>query len=221
MARRRARRGPRHRGDARAPARRHARSSPTPNATRPNASSAGSIADWHAARDAHARRTLVGAALRRAARAARRRGRASALHALGAPRATRGAPGGRAPAVEEAANAPSTTSATTPPDDALHAVRIRAKRARYAAEATIPVFGKPRAKFAERDRRGAGRARRAPGRGRRAHVARQDRERMRRRSRRSPRGCSPSGETDAADAARAGFPACGRRRATPKLRAWL
>ena len=29
-----------------------------------------------------------------------------------------------------------------PADEALHAVRIRAKRARYAAEATIPVFGK-------------------------------------------------------------------------------
>ena len=36
----------------------------------------------------------------------------------------------------------------TPPDDALHAVRIRAKRARYAAEATIPVFGKPAQRFA-------------------------------------------------------------------------
>jgi CHAD domain-containing protein len=28
-----------------------------------------------------------------------------------------------------------------PSDDALHATRIRAKRARYAAEATMPVFG--------------------------------------------------------------------------------
>jgi CHAD domain-containing protein len=36
----------------------------------------------------------------------------------------------------------------TPPDDALHAVRIRAKRARYAAEATIPVFGKPAQRYA-------------------------------------------------------------------------
>jgi CHAD domain-containing protein len=35
-----------------------------------------------------------------------------------------------------------------PPDDALHAVRIRAKRARYAAEATIPVFGKPAQRYA-------------------------------------------------------------------------
>lgn len=30
-----------------------------------------------------------------------------------------------------------------PPDDALHRVRIRAKRARYAAEAVAPVLGKP------------------------------------------------------------------------------
>ena len=35
-----------------------------------------------------------------------------------------------------------------PPDEALHAVRIRAKRARYATEATIPVFGGAARKFA-------------------------------------------------------------------------
>ena len=35
-----------------------------------------------------------------------------------------------------------------PHDDALHEVRIRAKRARYAAEATEPVFGKKARKFA-------------------------------------------------------------------------
>ena len=29
-----------------------------------------------------------------------------------------------------------------PPDEALHAVRVRAKRCRYAAEACVPVFGK-------------------------------------------------------------------------------
>jgi len=34
-------------------------------------------------------------------------------------------------------------------DASLHAVRIRAKRARYAAEAVSPVFGKPAAGFAE------------------------------------------------------------------------
>ncbi|MGQ0824893.1 MAG: CHAD domain-containing protein [Actinomycetota bacterium] len=35
-----------------------------------------------------------------------------------------------------------------PPDEALHAVRIRAKRCRYAAEATAVVFGKDTARFA-------------------------------------------------------------------------
>jgi CHAD domain-containing protein len=36
-----------------------------------------------------------------------------------------------------------------PSDDALHQVRIRAKRCRYAAEAAEAVFGKPARKFAE------------------------------------------------------------------------
>ena len=35
-----------------------------------------------------------------------------------------------------------------PADEALHAVRIRAKRCRYAAEACAPVFGKPARRFA-------------------------------------------------------------------------
>ena len=35
-----------------------------------------------------------------------------------------------------------------PADDALHAVRIRAKRCRYAAEAAAPVVGKPARRFA-------------------------------------------------------------------------
>lgn len=37
-----------------------------------------------------------------------------------------------------------------PSDEALHAVRIRAKRARYAAEAVTPVFGGPARRFARR-----------------------------------------------------------------------
>jgi CHAD domain-containing protein len=36
-----------------------------------------------------------------------------------------------------------------PPDEALHQVRIRAKRARYAAEAANPVFGNKSARFAK------------------------------------------------------------------------
>jgi CHAD domain-containing protein len=37
----------------------------------------------------------------------------------------------------------------TPPDAALHQIRIRAKRARYAAEAVQPVLGKPARRFAK------------------------------------------------------------------------
>jgi CHAD domain-containing protein len=36
----------------------------------------------------------------------------------------------------------------TPADDALHHVRVLAKRARYAAEASVPMFGKPAKKLA-------------------------------------------------------------------------
>jgi CHAD domain-containing protein len=36
-----------------------------------------------------------------------------------------------------------------PPDEVLHQIRIRAKRARYAAEAVEPVFGKPAEDFAD------------------------------------------------------------------------
>jgi CHAD domain-containing protein len=36
-----------------------------------------------------------------------------------------------------------------PPDEALHAVRIRAKRCRYAAEASVPAFGKKARRFGE------------------------------------------------------------------------
>ncbi|HJS25667.1 MAG TPA: CYTH and CHAD domain-containing protein [Actinomycetota bacterium] len=39
--------------------------------------------------------------------------------------------------------------ASDPSDEALHAARIRAKRARYAAEAVAPVFGKTARRFAE------------------------------------------------------------------------
>jgi CHAD domain-containing protein len=37
-----------------------------------------------------------------------------------------------------------------PPDPALHEVRIRAKRVRYAAEAVEPVFGRDARRFVER-----------------------------------------------------------------------
>jgi len=40
---------------------------------------------------------------------------------------------------------------TDPADDELHQIRIRAKRARYAAEAVEPVIGKPAERFADAD----------------------------------------------------------------------
>lgn len=40
-----------------------------------------------------------------------------------------------------------------PPDEMLHAVRIRTKRARYAAEAIAPGFGRPARRFARRAKR--------------------------------------------------------------------
>jgi CHAD domain-containing protein len=36
-----------------------------------------------------------------------------------------------------------------PPDEALHAVRIRAKRCRYACEASVAAFGKPASHLAD------------------------------------------------------------------------
>ena len=39
-------------------------------------------------------------------------------------------------------------AAATPTDETLHALRIRTKRARYAAEALEPFVGKPAARFA-------------------------------------------------------------------------
>ena len=51
-----------------------------------------------------------------------------------------------------------------PPDPALHAIRIQAKRARYAAEVMEPAFGRPARDFAKALTRRAGRPRRAPGR---------------------------------------------------------
>jgi CHAD domain-containing protein len=38
---------------------------------------------------------------------------------------------------------------TGPSDEQLHAIRIRAKRVRYAAEAVAPMMGKPARRFAE------------------------------------------------------------------------
>ena len=61
----------------------------------------------------------------------------------------RGPATARARPVEEAARDPSRRSPTTHPTRHLHAVRIRAKRSRYAAEAVTPALGQPARRFAK------------------------------------------------------------------------
>jgi CHAD domain-containing protein len=107
-----------------------------------------------------------------------------------------------------------------PSDDALHVVRIRAKRARYAAEATEPIFGKPAEKFAKAM---AG-IQDVLGEHQDAIVARAWLTK-------TAGECSPSEafaagmlaerETAAALAARGEFPAVWNDARAPKLRAWL
>ena len=77
----------------------------------------------------------------------------------------------RAEAVEEAAQRRCDALGDDPPDEELHAVRIRAKRCRYAAEAVAPAVGQGGQALRRRGRRRPGRARRAPGRGGRRAVA--------------------------------------------------
>ena len=55
-------------------------------------------------------------------------------------------------------------SASDPADEELHEVRIRAKRARYAAEVAAPVVGEPAKRLAKAVGGAPGRARRPPGR---------------------------------------------------------
>lgn len=111
--------------------------------------------------------------------------------------------------------------AKDPPDSALHAIRIRTKRARYAAEAVQPAFGKAARAFA------------------RALVGVQDvlgehqdavvaGEWLRRAARRAEHGdeAFAAGELaaiehDAAEAARAEWPAAWRRATRKRLREWL
>ena len=56
-------------------------------------------------------------------------------------------------------------------DEELHALRIRGKKARYAAELAEPVAGKPRAPVRREREAAPGRARRPPGRDRRRGAA--------------------------------------------------
>ena len=122
VARRRARRGARHRGAAR-PAASDTRSSfPTREQDDAERVVRRLVADWEAARTRMVE-TLAGDAVRGLARPARRgRGRIRVARRGRTSRATRFAPTARAPPVAEAAKARSTSWATIPADDALHAV---------------------------------------------------------------------------------------------------
>jgi CHAD domain-containing protein len=105
-------------------------------------------------------------------------------------------------------------------DDALHATRIRAKRVRYAAEATVPVFGKRARRFAV----ALAKVQEVLGDHHDAVVARAW---IAKAARESPgieayaAGMIAEMETGAADAARDAFGAAWSKASRPKLRAWL
>ena len=79
-----------------------------------------------------------------------------------------------------------------PTDEALHNVRIKGKRARYAAELAEPVVGQPAARVVTRGEELPGRGRRAPGRRRRRGAAARPGPRARLRARRSSRRAGSS-----------------------------
>ena len=151
LARLRARRGARHRRAARPPARPRRRCSRRPRPRPRAASCAGSTPTARPRKPICSRRSRqpryaqVRAQL--AAAAAQPR-----LHRRGArtrppTRLTRR----RAQPLEEAPAGRCDKLGDNPPDEALHAVRMRAKQCRYAAEACEPAFGKPARRLATRD----------------------------------------------------------------------
>jgi CHAD domain-containing protein len=107
-----------------------------------------------------------------------------------------------------------------PPDEALHAVRARAKRCRYAAEACEPAFGKPARRLAK----AMGRVQDVLGEHHDAVVAGAWLAK-------TAHECSPTEayaigmlaqvELGAARAARAEFPGAWRRADTERVRGWL
>ena len=102
----------------------------------------------------------------------------------------------------------STTLGDDPPDEELHAVRIRAKRCRYAAEAVAPAVGKPAKRFAAAVAEVQEVLGRAPGRGGRRAVAarRTPPTAAAGSSARSSPASSPPVEDVAADESRAEWP---------------
>ena len=143
LARRRARRGPRHRGAARATRARTRRCSPTPRPTR----RARAIRRLDADRRRGAHRSAASRCASRATRSCTARCTTPSTDAAAHRRAPTRARSTRCPArcgrrgagcaraVDELGAVPS--------DAALHEVRIRAKRCRYAAELASPVIGRP------------------------------------------------------------------------------
>jgi CHAD domain-containing protein len=176
------------------------------------------IADWHAART-HMIEHLAGprfAALREPLEAAAARPRCTPWAHL---RATQALPPVVLHLWRKLRSAVDDLG-PTPPDEALHAVRIRAKRARYAAEATIPVFGKPARKYA----RAIAEVQEALGEHQDAVVARTWLAKT--ASECSPNEAFAAGmlaerESDAANAARDRFPGTWEAARIPKLREWL
>jgi CHAD domain-containing protein len=109
---------------------------------------------------------------------------------------------------------------TDPSDDALHATRIRAKRVRYAAEATVPVFGKRARRFAA----ALARVQEVLGDHHDAVVARAWVAEAVRESAATDAyaaGMIAEMETGAADAARDAFTDAWSKAGRPKLRTWL
>jgi CHAD domain-containing protein len=107
-----------------------------------------------------------------------------------------------------------------PPDEALHAIRVRAKKARYAAEACAPAFGKPARRFA----RAMANVQNILGEHHDAVVAVEWLTK-------TAHECSPAEayaigmlaqiEREAAATARAAFPAAWRRANSRRVRGWL
>ena len=108
-----------------------------------------------------------------------------------------------------------------PLNEELHAIRIRAKRARYAAEAVAPLFGKPARAFAE----AAADAQEVLGELNDAVVAEQWLRSWAARSR-STRGVFVAGELAgleraAAQRTRGRWPRAWEKLSSPKLRSWM
>ena len=109
-----------------------------------------------------------------------------------------------------------------PPDEALHAVRIRAKRCRYAAEAVAPAVGKPAKAFAKavaglQEVLGEHQDAVVAGQWLRAHAT----EGGGASKRRTWPASSPAIETVAAEASRAEWPEAWEIASNKRLRDWL